>query len=604
MTMRPTVAPLCAAALTAAGTVSAPAAAQRAAPTLSATDVTTYAVVLRAADTRQLDTAALDGALHSPTLVVRVAGARALAQLAPTSRVDVIRRLRPLLGARDPGVVAAAAFGLGLAHDSASVAELARLAGTTADTTVARAAAWSLGELGARAAPTVDSLLAGAALHPTAARYVLLAASRLRAVQATRIVPFLSDPDTTTRWAAAYALARPHRSAGARPLLALRDQPAPVRAEIARALTASTVGDSLGARSVSRLASLARDPDATVRIAAIRSLGTFGAAAAAQVAAAFGDPDPQVRVAAAQSAAHVLARDTAAWRAAWSADTAYRFRRSLLESAAVAGVALPGASMWMADVDWRRRAAVVSALAAARDTSLAIVAALRAVRDADPRVRGTAYGALRALDSAAGDARVRAVFAAARAEPDTTARDLIPGVRDTAGVRVPPPRGLPWYERIVRTVVIPALSGRAARAVLLTERGPITVTLYGADTPLTVWNFVSLARHGFYDGLRFHRVVPAFVAQDGDPRGDGEGGPTYTIRDELTPLPYARGAVGMALSGPDTGGSQYFLTLAPQPHLDGHYTVFGMVTSGAGAMDALREGDLIRSIRIGNFDPQ
>lgn len=140
--------------------------------------------------------------------------------------------------------------------------------------------------------------------------------------------------------------------------------------------------------------------------------------------------------------------------------------------------------------------------------------------------------------------------------------------------------------------------------MIRTERGPVTIALYGDETPLTVWNFATLARRGFYDSLRFHRVVPAFVAQDGDPRGDGEGGPPYTIRDELTPLPYARGAVGMALSGPDTGGSQYFLTLTPQPHLDGHYTVFGMVTAGQRAMDALREGDLVRSIRIGNFDPQ
>jgi cyclophilin family peptidyl-prolyl cis-trans isomerase len=92
--------------------------------------------------------------------------------------------------------------------------------------------------------------------------------------------------------------------------------------------------------------------------------------------------------------------------------------------------------------------------------------------------------------------------------------------------------------------------------------------------------------------------VPGFVAQDGDPRGDGEGGPGYAVRDELTLLPYDRGTVGMALSGPDTGGSQYFLTLTPQPHLTGHYTVFGQVTSGLSAMDALVEGDAITSVRV------
>jgi cyclophilin family peptidyl-prolyl cis-trans isomerase len=111
-------------------------------------------------------------------------------------------------------------------------------------------------------------------------------------------------------------------------------------------------------------------------------------------------------------------------------------------------------------------------------------------------------------------------------------------------------------------------------------------------------NFMRLARAGFYNGLRFHRVVPNFVAQDGDPRGDGNGGPGYTIRDELNRRRYGRGAVGMALSGPDTGGSQYFITHSPQPHLDGHYTVFGRVVAGWGALDALVQGDRVEGITI------
>jgi cyclophilin family peptidyl-prolyl cis-trans isomerase len=113
-----------------------------------------------------------------------------------------------------------------------------------------------------------------------------------------------------------------------------------------------------------------------------------------------------------------------------------------------------------------------------------------------------------------------------------------------------------------------------------------------------VRNFIVLANRGYFNGMHFHRVVPAFVAQDGDPRGDGSGGPGYVIRDELTREPYRRGAVGMALSGPDTGGSQYFLTLSPQPHLDGHYPLFARVVSGLAAMDALVEGDLIKAITV------
>jgi cyclophilin family peptidyl-prolyl cis-trans isomerase len=124
------------------------------------------------------------------------------------------------------------------------------------------------------------------------------------------------------------------------------------------------------------------------------------------------------------------------------------------------------------------------------------------------------------------------------------------------------------------------------------------IDLFGGEAPLTVANFVALARAGFYRGTAFHRVVPGFVAQDGDPRGDGSGGPPGSIRDELNRRRYARGVLGMALSGPDTGGSQYFLTLTPQPHLDGHYTVFGILREGFGVLDRLTQGDSIRSVEI------
>jgi len=128
---------------------------------------------------------------------------------------------------------------------------------------------------------------------------------------------------------------------------------------------------------------------------------------------------------------------------------------------------------------------------------------------------------------------------------------------------------------------------------LATARGTIRIRLFCADAPLTCVNFLQLAGQGFFDGLLFHRVVPDFVAQGGDPRGDGSGGPGYAIRDEINRHRYVRGAVGMALSGPDTGGSQFFLTLTPQPHLDGGYTVFGEVISGLEVADQLQQGDRI-----------
>jgi cyclophilin family peptidyl-prolyl cis-trans isomerase len=97
--------------------------------------------------------------------------------------------------------------------------------------------------------------------------------------------------------------------------------------------------------------------------------------------------------------------------------------------------------------------------------------------------------------------------------------------------------------------------------------------------------------------MRFHRVVPDFVVQAGDPRGDGWGGPGYALRDEINRLRYQRGAVGMALSGPDTGGSQFFVTLSPQPHLDGGYTVFGAIVDGEALLDVIRQGDRLVRIR-------
>ena len=118
------------------------------------------------------------------------------------------------------------------------------------------------------------------------------------------------------------------------------------------------------------------------------------------------------------------------------------------------------------------------------------------------------------------------------------------------------------------------------------------------DAPLTVDNFITLARKGYFNGLAIHRVVPDFVVQDGDPRGDGEGGPGYTIRDEINQLPYLRGTVGMALAGRDTGGSQFFITHSPQPHLDSRYTVFGHVVSGMEVVDRIAVGDIVRTVRI------
>jgi cyclophilin family peptidyl-prolyl cis-trans isomerase/HEAT repeat protein len=141
-------------------------------------------------------------------------------------------------------------------------------------------------------------------------------------------------------------------------------------------------------------------------------------------------------------------------------------------------------------------------------------------------------------------------------------------------------------------------AGKKPKANLTTDKGIITIEFYPDDAPLTVDSFIQLATAHFFDGLTFHRVVPNFVIQGGDPRGDGNGGPGYTIRCEINMAPYDVGAVGMALSGKDTGGSQFFITHSPQPHLDGGYTVFAHVIAGQNVVDRIERGDRIRTVTI------
>jgi cyclophilin family peptidyl-prolyl cis-trans isomerase/HEAT repeat protein len=157
------------------------------------------------------------------------------------------------------------------------------------------------------------------------------------------------------------------------------------------------------------------------------------------------------------------------------------------------------------------------------------------------------------------------------------------------------PRGLEDYREITRRYL--AGPGGVQTIVLDTDRGRIVIDLFGRDAPITVNAFLQLVDQRFFDGRPFHRVVPNFVVQSGDPRGDGWGGPGFSLRDEINPNRYDRGTVGMALSGPDTGGSQFFITHSRQPHLDGTYPVIGRVISGMDVVDLITQGDRIQTIR-------
>ena len=132
-----------------------------------------------------------------------------------------------------------------------------------------------------------------------------------------------------------------------------------------------------------------------------------------------------------------------------------------------------------------------------------------------------------------------------------------------------------------------------------TDRGPIKVELYPDKAPLTVASFVNLARHGFYDGLGFHRVIPDFMIQGGCPEGSGRGGPGYKFEDEANHgVRHERGVLSMANAGPNTNGSQFFITHVPTPHLDGKHTVFGKVLEGLDVVDSVAGGDAINSVKI------
>jgi cyclophilin family peptidyl-prolyl cis-trans isomerase len=265
---------------------------------------------------------------------------------------------------------------------------------------------------------------------------------------------------------------------------------------------------------------------------------------------------------------------------------------------------------------------------------------LRALRGSDPGVLSTAAEALAAIarraptsarvpPPVAGDRAISALRAARAnlADDDletlttwldaveaTDARPLLPRVRALAlhenrGVRarartvlehweleLPEGRIPPPSNPIAEGDLVPAASRPRVR--IRTERGVVVIELRPDEAPVTVARFLGLVRAGFYDGLTFHRVVPAFVVQGGDPRGDGYGGPDWAQRCEDNRLRYVRGTVGMALAGRDTGGSQFFITHGAQPHLDGRYTAFGLVVEGMDAVDQIQAGDHLLDVSV------
>jgi cyclophilin family peptidyl-prolyl cis-trans isomerase/HEAT repeat protein len=248
----------------------------------------------------------------------------------------------------------------------------------------------------------------------------------------------------------------------------------------------------------------------------------------------------------------------------------------------------------------------------ARQPNVADVPALanafgRSLRDPVADASLAALDALRAVSAASAEGRrdVQSRFMASAPRPSSpVVRSWAAGNWPALAARwgsnegVETGRTLQDYREIIRRFVL-APDSIARPHVFVETDGPGTleIELLGPEAPLTVAHFLALVDRRYFDGMRWHRVAPGFVAQTGDPRGDGWGGPGVTIRDEINRRRFDNPMVGMALSGPDTGGSQWFINVSPQPHLDGRFTVFGRVAGSYAPLARLTEGDIIRTVR-------
>lgn len=541
------------------------------------------AQLLAMLDRRQPDTFLVDELLRDADSGRRARVALAIGQLRIKERFPVLRQL--LLDG-DTAVAASAAYALGIAKDTASVLVLARAFGGAPEP-VAREAAWSLGEIGEPARTVIEG---GLAIESAQSRFVMtptaaiatartgvaqaamvMAAVKLKPAPVELVTPWLADSSHDVVRAAAYVIGRLRSPAGARAIIGAQAHvDEEVRQHVARALTSTVAGDSLSELAIATLRVLVNDKSERVRTNAVRSLETFGPSVAEFVEPLFHDSAPNVRVAASEGIAQVFATDSQAWLRAWNADTALATRKALLAQIRRLSVSvLPDIeTQWASNSDWQYRVAAITSSSLA-DTMTAV----RLTNDPDARVVRAARSKLVRRGERQGQAS---------------------GSQSRQAVK-PAERTLSEYEAVVRRFMFRA---RPMRALIDTDHGTVTLELYGSDAPLVVEAFVRLAQNGTYQNTWFHRVVPNFVAQDGDSTGDGTGSAGFTLRESWTRQRHLRGCLGLATSGPDTGGSQYYMCHSSQPHLDGAYTVFGQVVDGFDAMDRIVQGDRMLRIRI------
>jgi HEAT repeat protein/cyclophilin family peptidyl-prolyl cis-trans isomerase len=601
------------------------------------------------------DTTGLKAALRrdrSPAK--RAAAARALGLIQERASVPA---LASALGDPSAMVRREAAFALGLMGDSLIVKVLALRWESEADPGAREAMVTALGYVGAQAGAPAIARALDAKREPE--RWAAaLAAARIRGRSLlTPLTSHADDPHPEMRWRVAYALGRIQDRGGAPALRNLaRDKAEQVRMFAARAL--GEVGDSasadllagllrdsawrvrvnaahalgvLGARNqAGAVRALLGDPSPHVRWEAALTLGALtDTASVASLTRALSDSSTGV----VQGAAIALLKiqgEQAMAVVAPQLDLLPGFMRSgLIE--ALGPVRGPMALQTLLarsrdSTDAPEAAGAVSGLAQRKADSTVVASALRGLLPSGANTPARDFTVVSSIADALGqlgdsasvpalarllgrvgtpeDADVRASAASALAAIKTreallalatARRDPERRIRETACTAL----GLPADSiGLVKNPLLRAESVKSVprTALIHTDRGIVTIAFDHAHAPVTVENFVKLARANYFNGIAFHRVVPNFVVQDGCPRGDGWGGPGYMIPCEYNDRPYETGTVGMALSGKDTGGSQWFITLSPQPRLEGRYTVFGKVSRGMDVVERIMPGDRILKI--------
>ena len=570
---------------------------------------------------------------------------------APAAR----QALLAALGDADPGVQGRAAEALGMIGDRVDAEAVSRmvrthvgagaLAGVAADDlTSPLAPAVEAARLGLYALVRLGSYeaLAAAALdasgQPVSTWWPLsYAIQRLGDPRgAPALVTLLNTPGRYTAAFAARGLGVMNAQAAVAPLRQIVERRAAHSAVVIQAVRAlAAIGDSATAPLVTRIVA-DLEADTTLRLEAMTALSVLATTDSLDLMLdLMSDSSPAIRGAAMRTLARVDPDTFLAMLSGQDPDRHWTVRAA--EAAALAIIPPARAQarlrMLLQDQDFRVVPSVLAALVASKAPGGETTLIERLEAD-DFAVRAAAARGLGELKVVASVPALVAAYRATQGDSTYVARAAILAALAKIDPTVARPileealRDREWAVRVraaallreggaaaavAEAAVRPAVAGRpnadqewqalvsprfSPHAYLETGRGVIEIELAILDAPLTVANFVTLAHRGFFDGIAIHRVVPDFVVQDGDPRGDGEGGPGYTIRDEINMRSYLRGTVGMALDWNDTGGSQFFITHSPQPHLDGRYTVFGHVVAGMDVVDRLVPWDVVRRVRI------